>query len=112
MKPNSWPEVCDTANLNISQLSDKVKGWIADYKRDEKNAETKRADKKGNFSSSSRWNLQTSILALCSKLEIIKQLQEVIKNADGSISVIDIENWASERKSEIRGEIRKLKAQK
>ena len=51
-------------------------------------------------------------LALCSKLEIIKQLQEVIKNADGSISVIDIENWASERKSEIRGEIRKLKAQK
>ena len=53
MKPNSWPEVCDTANLNISQLSDKVKGWIADYKRDEKNAETKRADKKGSLSWSS-----------------------------------------------------------
>ena len=55
---------------------------------------------------------QNYVLALCSKLEIIKQLQEVIKNADGSMSVIDIENWASERKSEIRGEIRKLKAQK
>ena len=49
MKPISWPEVCDTSNLNMSQLSDKVKGWIADYKRDEKNAETKRADKKGKI---------------------------------------------------------------